>query len=212
MSRPTCASEGCARPAMRYEVVKAKLGGAGISGLCPLHTVRAAVMAAAQNNGRVRAHNDPAPLAEWVATVRSSAAMTVGGLTVHDVTLGELAEVTGVTPKTLAELGKGTKTYVHATTCAKLMPWVLTVDPSPRGIALTLGRKYGPPALAYAPLGTAVVDSRGRAWQLRGKAEVPRWCPAHLKRTDTPPALDNGPAWPVLLVYTPPHVYTRTTF
>lgn len=40
MSRPTCANERCTRPAMRREVVKDKLGARGVSGLCPLHTVR----------------------------------------------------------------------------------------------------------------------------------------------------------------------------
>lgn len=212
MNRPACANERCTRPAMRHEVVTAKLGPRGITGLCPLHTVRAAVMAEAQTQGVVHDYHNPEPLARWVAAVRASATMTVGGLTVHDVTLAELADVTGVTPKTLAELGAGTKTYVHAATCAKLTPWVLTVDPAPRGETLTVGRKYGPTPLYVAPLGTVVVDSRGRAWQLRGKADTPRWCPAHLKRTDTPPTLDNGPAWPVRLVYTPPHLYTRTTF
>ena len=190
----------------------AKLGHRGVTGLCPLHTIRAVVKAAAQAQRLVHNHHDPVPLAEWIAAVRAHGTMTVDGLTVHDVTLAELAEVTGVTPKTLADLGAGLKSYVRATTCAKLMPWVLTVDPSPRGQSLTIGRTYDPPALAYAPLGTAVLDSRGRAWQLRGKANTPRWCPAHLKRTDTPPSLDNGPAWPVLLLYTPSRVYTRTTF
>jgi hypothetical protein len=212
MTRQHCVHGSCARPAMRHEVVAAKLGTRGITGLCPLHTVRAVVKATTQGGERVRTNNDPAPLSEWVAAVRSSATMTVGKLTVHDVTLAELAEVTELTPKTLAELAAGAKTYVHATTCAKLTPWVLTVDPSPRGQALTIGRKYGPTELTYAPLGTAVVDSRGRAWQLRGKAEAPRWCPAHLKRTDTPPSLAKGPAWPVRVVYTPAHVYTRITF
>lgn len=166
----------------------------------------------AQTQGRTNYHSDPKPLAEWIAAVRASSAMTVDGLTVHDITLADLAEVTGVNPKTLAELAAGTKNYVHTRTCAKLTPWVLTVDPSPRGQSLTVGRRYGEAALAYAPLGTTVVDSRGRAWQLRGKAESPRWCPAHLKRADTPPSLDNGPAWPVLVVYTPTRIYTRIIF
>lgn len=212
MSRPTCASERCTRPAMRREVVKDKLGARGVSGLCPLHTLRAVVMAEAQNHANVAASNDPAPLAEWIAAVRSSATMTVGGLTVHDVTLAELAEVTDITRRTLATLAAGTKTWVYATTSAKLTPWVREVDPAPRGETLTIGRTYGPTPLYVALLGTVVVDSYGRAWQLRGESDTPRWCPAHLKRSNTPPALDKGPAWPVRVVYTPAHVYTRTRF
>ena len=212
MSRPTCANERCTRPAMRREVVKDKLGARGVSGLCPLHTVRAAVMAAAQTQGVVHDYHNPEPLARWVAAVRASATMTVGRLTVHDVTLAELAEVTEITPKTLGEIGAGTKTYVHTATCAKLTPWVLTVDPAPRGETLTVGRKYGPTPLYVAPLGTVVVDDRGRAWQLRGKSDSPKWCPAHLKRGSTPPTLDRGPAWPVLVVYMPPRVYGHTTY
>ena len=212
MSRPLCTSAHCTRPAMRREVLAAKLGARGVAGLCPLHTIRAVVRVAAQNQGRTAYHSDPEPLAEWITAARSSATLTVGGLTVHDVTLRELAEVTGVTPKTLAELGAGLKTYVHASTCAKLTPWLLTVDPSPRGGTLTVGRNYAKADMAYAPLGTVVVDSRGRAWQLRGKSEYPRWCPAHLKRSTTPPSLDNGSAWPVLVVHIPARVYSRTTF
>lgn len=175
MSRPSCVSANCTRPAMRHADVKAKLGAGGVTGLCPLHTIRAVVMASAQTQGRPHAHNDAAPLAEWVAAVRSSATMTVGRLTVHDVTLAELAAVIGVTPKTLGELGAGVKNYVKASTCAKVMPWVLTVDPSPKGTGLVLGRVYGADRMAYAPLGTVVVDHRGRAWQRRGKSEYPRW-------------------------------------
>lgn len=210
MSRPLCTSAHCTRPAMRREVLAAKLGARGVAGLCPLHTIRAVVRVAVQNQGRTAYHSDPEPLAEWITAARSSATLTVDGLTVHDVTLRELAEVTGVTPKTLAEIGAGLKTYVHASTCAKLTPWLLTVDPSPRGDTLTVGRKYLVDDMAYAPLGT-VVDSRGRAWQLRGKSEYPRWL-THLKRSTTPPSLDNGPAWPVLVVHIPARVYSRTTF
>ncbi|NEK06016.1 hypothetical protein GR239_36605 [Rhizobium leguminosarum] len=197
---------------MRREVVKDKLGARGVSGLCPLHTVRAVVMAEAQNHRTVATSHDPAPLAEWVAAVRASATMTVGGLTVHDVTLAELAEATSIAPNTLSALAAGTKAWVHATTSAKLTPWVLEVDPAPRGETLTIGRTYGPTPLYVAPLGTVVVDTYGRAWQLRGKSEAPKWCPAHLKRSNTPTALDRGPAWPVRVVYTPAHVYTRTRF
>ena len=213
MSRAKCLAEACDRPAMSALSVAAKLGNRLYTGLCPLHTVRAVVMARAQVMGAVSATNhDPAPLAEWVAAVRSSACMTVARLTVHDVTLAELADVTGVAPKTLTGLAHGTKTYVHTATRAKLMPWVDTVDPTPRGQVLQLGKLYGPNELARAPLGVTAVDSRGRAWQLRGKADRPTWCPAHLKRTDTPASLDNGPAWPVRVVYTPARMATRTTF
>ena len=77
MSRAKCLAEACDRPAMSALSVAAKLGNRLYTGLCPLHTVRAVVMARAQVMGAVSATNhDPAPLAEWVAAVRSSACMT----------------------------------------------------------------------------------------------------------------------------------------
>lgn len=45
MSRAKCLAEACDRPAMRAEAVAYKLGNRLYTGLCPLHTVRAVVMA-----------------------------------------------------------------------------------------------------------------------------------------------------------------------
>lgn len=213
MSRAQCANERCTRLAMKHEAVTAKLGPRAITGMCPLHTIRAVTMLASRNLANLYNNpHDPAPLTEWVAAARASGTLSVGDLTVYEVTLAELAEVTGVAPKTIADIAAGVKQYVQKGTCAKLAPWIEVVDPSPRGVPIKTGHKYGQQAMTYAPLGTTVLDDRGRAWQLRGRSESPKWCPAHLKRYDTPVSLDRGPAWPVRVLYLPAFMFTRTTY
>ena len=64
MTRAKCVAEACDRPAMSALAVAAKLGNRLYTGLCPLHTVRAVVMARAQVMCAVSTTNlAPAPLA-----------------------------------------------------------------------------------------------------------------------------------------------------
>lgn len=211
MTAKTCMTAGCGREAMSHTQAHAKIGKRAILGLCPLHSIRAWVV-----NGSLTEHytytSNPTAIEDWVEKVRASKSLTLRKLTVRDVTLKELADLTGVVVPTLSRLSRGGNSYVQHATADKLMPWVMMVDPSQQNTTLEVGQSYPAAVLNRAPLGTVIVDFRGRAWQYRGMADYPKWCPAHLYRPGNPRSLSTGPTWPSLVVYTPNQVFTRTKF
>ena len=209
-ANPTCFTDGCGRPALSHAKAR-EIGATLVAGMCPLHTLRAMVVSAHMDEDSPP-HNDPAPFAEWITRARSSGTLSMPGLTVRDVTIFDLAEITGVSRRTLADIGSGNRTYIAKKTCAALMPWVAHVSTAPRSAHLKAGQVcHSPAQLTYAPLGTVMVDAGGRAWQRRGKIDRPVWCAAHRKYRYVAPAVKNGPLYPCHVVFVPARMYTHIT-
>lgn len=203
-----CLTKGCGRVALTHTEVRTKVHRQAVTGMCSLHTI-GWLIRCGQVGHQLAYTSDPTVVAEWLAGARASKTLRVGQLVARDVLIHELAEVVGVSISTVSTLALGKVTSIHRTTSAKFTPWVTGVDttpdvPTPHG--MKLGKEYQAQGLKYAPLGTVIVDNHLRAWQRRGKADVPLWCPAHWQDTTTPPTLSKGPNYPAQVVYLPPRV------
>lgn len=220
--RKACTAEGCVTPAMPPAEAKTKLGHEAHLGLCPLHTLRAAIVAKAQGMPKAATeYHDAAPYTKWVSEVAASGTLTYKGLTVNNLKYTDLTTLTGVHRVTFSRLNNGHLTKLRKPVVNRLNPFVMFADAAPRW-PVEVGTVYPEHGLKYAPLLTVIVDHKNRAWQLRGDARALNptllWSPAHTPETRPSrapgkhhaPVLD-APAWPAKVVWLPSRVQTTTT-
>ena len=185
--------------------------------LCRLHDFRRAVITAYSmvdpgrpDSGYVSAE----PYGEFLSKVAASRTLTLGRHRIQDLTLREVAEVMGIDYVTFWSIARGQRQRIQARVALAVDPFKALCGTTPLW-TVKVGQQLTAGVMAkYAPMGTTVVDSQRRAWQLRGASRhtvedrsTPTWSPAHPVGVTPVGTVEKGhPAWPATVVWLPPFV------
>lgn len=193
-------------------VVEKRLGRGAVGGLCPLHTLRTAVLVAARTLPvRATAGTEFTPVEPyrvWLNEVLASGTLSYKGLTVRDLRRKQLSELLGIHSVTISKIANGHTAWARSRVHKALTPFMVYCSTQPTW-SVEVGQRVDAAELKYAPPGTGVVDYYGRLWQLRDST----WCPAH------PPGklsrYVEGETYrlqfPARVVYLPPALQADTT-
>ena len=178
-SDAVCFRDDCSRRPIPAARVSKMLPGFAAVGMCPHHTMAAAVESM-RRKGEVVTEPQPVDMYRpWVAKFYVTGTLTVQGLTVKHVTKAMLSEMTGVNRNTLTHIATGRIQSLNAPTAHALLPWTIYADPrQAANERFKIHHTYRVQELKGLPLGSVVIDSRGLSWQLHGYSHAPVWRPA----------------------------------
>lgn len=198
---PTCIHGACNREAHA-------------NSLCRLHDFRRAVVLAygpVDPKRTATGYQPAAPYAEFLSKVSASRTLTFDRYRLQDLTLRDIAVVLGMDYGTMWAISRGDRSRIQARVALAVDPFRALCGTTPIW-SLGVGQQITASVMAkYAPMGTTVVDSQRRAWQLRGGGHdiegrsTPTWSPAHPVGVTPVGTVEKGhPAWPATVVWLPP--------